>query len=319
MLAHGHPEDGPRRLVLPRRVAVGTVETNRLRRPVFAPDVNRTGTGGTVERQDDAGLFTHTSIMPHGPRDGRGAGIGNLRVTPERTICVTMSRMSALPPPRRFVTRSGVAAGIVLAVLCVAAAVSAGQMPSAGELAARIQARYSTITDFTADFVQTQTSPLLPRPVVERGTVKISKPGRMRWTYTTGDRNETVADGLRIYNYARADGYVDIVPMPDPGEASAALLFLAGHGDLTRDFDATLPPDQPTGEWHLVLTPRSPQADFESLTLEVDRNSLAFRGLMVVDPQGGTSGFRFENLRENVGLSPREFEFTMPRGVEVRQ
>lgn len=230
-----------------------------------------------------------------------------------------MSRMILLSQARLAPVRVGAVSGVILAMSCAVAAAWAAQAPSAGELAARVQARYATISDFTADFIQTQTNPLLPRPVVERGQVKISKPGRMRWTYTTGDRNETVADGVRIYNYARADRYVDVVPMPDPAEASAALLFLAGHGDLTRDFNASLPSDQPAGEWHLLLTPKSPQADFETLTLEVDRSSLAFRGLVVVDPQGGTSAFRFENLRENVGLSPREFEFTIPRGVEVRQ
>src|SRR5690606_15689853 len=222
------------------------------------------------------------------------------------------------PPQRRARRVPGALPILAVAVLLLTARTLA-QMPSADELAARVQARYATVTDFTADFTQTQTNPLLPHPVVEEGTLKVRKPGRMRWTYTTGDRNETVADGTRIYNYARADRYVAVSPMPAPGEASTALLFLAGNGDLTRDFVAALPPDQPAGEWHLELTPRTPQADFETLTLEIDRESLAFRGLVILDPQGGTSAFRFENLRENVGVSPGEFEFTIPRGVEVRQ
>lgn len=207
---------------------------------------------------------------------------------------------------------------LVLAGGWLPAGPTEAQAPGADELAARVQARYATIRDFTADFTQTQTNPLLPRPVVERGTVMVKKPGRMRWTYTTGDRNETVSDGTRIYNYARADRYVAMAPMPGPGEASTGLLFLAGHGDLTRDFTARLPPDQPPGEWHLELTPRTPQPDFQTLTLQVARDTLAFRGLVVVDEQGGTSAFRFDDLRENVGLDDQAFTFTIPRGVEVR-
>ena len=69
---------------------------------------------------------------------------------------------------------------------------------------------------------------------------------------------------------------------------------------------------------HLELTPRAPQADFQTLTFQIDRRSLTFRGLVIVDEQGGTSAFRFSDLRENVGLSDREFEFSIPRGVEVR-
>jgi outer membrane lipoprotein carrier protein len=215
----------------------------------------------------------------------------------------------------------------VLAVLMAIGASAAIDRPTGAEgaqlvdapaLAARVQARYATINDFTASFVQTQTNPLLPKPVVERGTVKVKKPGRMRWIYTTGDRNEVVSDGSRIYSYFRPDRYVAVTAMPKAGEASTALLFLTGRGDLTRDFTAALASDQPSGEWRLELRPRVPQADFELLTLEVDRATLAFRGLIVRDPQGGTSAFRFNDLRENVGLPDRDFDFAIPRGVEVR-
>ena len=106
--------------------------------------------------------------------------------------------------------------------------------------------------------------------------------------------------------------------MPAGDDASTALLFLAGRGNLTRDFTASLPADQPAGEWRLTLRPRASQADFETLTLEVDRTSLTFRGLVVVDAQGGTSAFRFTNMRENRGLPDSDFVFSIPRGVEVR-
>jgi outer membrane lipoprotein carrier protein len=185
-------------------------------------------------------------------------------------------------------------------------------------LAARVQARYSTVHDFTADFTQRQTSPLLPKPVVDRGEVKIKKPGRMRWVYSTGGRHQVISDGTTIYAYFPQDRHVSPTPMPQGDDASTALLFLAGQGNLTRDFTATLPAEQPTDEWRLILRPRTAEADFEALTLEVDRASLAFRGLVVVDQQGDTSAFRFTNMRENRGLSDSEFTFVIPRGVEVR-
>ena len=203
-------------------------------------------------------------------------------------------------------------------VLSVTVAMPSAQTPAAADLAARIQTRYATIRDFAADFAQRETSPLLPKPVLERGTVKVKKPGRMRWTYATGDRNETVSDGTTVYYYFRADRHVTTAPLPSDNQASTALLFLTGRGNLARDFTPTLPADQPAGEWRLELRPRTPQSDFEMLTLEVDRASLAFRGLIVSDAQGGTSAFRFTAMRENVGLADREFTFTVPRGVEVR-
>lgn len=226
--------------------------------------------------------------------------------------------------PRR-VRSSGFLSALGLAVLVFApafidASTSGAQgLPTAAALAARIQAHYDTVRDFTADFTQRQTSPLLPKPVVDRGEVKIKKPGRMRWTYATGDRDEFVSDGTTLYAYFRGDRQVTPTPLPRDEEASSALLFLAGRGNLTRDFDAALAAEQPADEWHLVLTPRSTQADFETLTLEVDRRTLSLRGLIATDEQNGTRAFRFTNLRENRGLSDREFEFVIPRGVEIRR
>src|SRR6187549_1373657 len=206
----------------------------------------------------------------------------------------------------------------LLAVLLSAAAGAAGQAPSAADLAARVQAHYAQVRDFTASFTLTQSSALLPRPTTERGSVKVKKPGRMRWLYTA-DKKEFVADGSMLYSFFPRDKYVNVNPLPKGEDASTALLFLTGRGDLERDFTSTLDGYQPAGEWRLNLKPKAKQTDFTSLALEVERTTLALRGITVVDDQGGTSRFRFEGLKENVGLADRDFEFKIPPGVEVRK
>jgi outer membrane lipoprotein-sorting protein len=89
---------------------------------------------------------------------------------------------------------------------------------------------------------------------------------------------------------------------------------------LTRDFDVSMtdpPPDTASGSRALKLVPKTPQPDYESLVLSVDPKTLALRGLLAVDGQGGTSSFAFTNLRENVGVPDQRFVFAVPRGVEV--
>lgn len=206
----------------------------------------------------------------------------------------------------------------LLAAVLSTAVGAAGQTPSAADLAARVQAHYAQVRDFTASFTLTQSSALLPRPTTERGSVKVKKPGRMRWLYTA-DKKEFVADGSMLYSFFPRDKYVNVNPLPKGEDGSTALLFLTGRGDLARDFTATLEGDQPAAEWRLNLKPKARQTDFTALALEVDRATLALRGITVVDDQGGTSKFRFEGLKENVGLADREFEFKIPPGVEVRK
>ena len=105
--------------------------------------------------------------------------------------------------------------------------------------------------------------------------------------------------------------------MPQGDDLSVAILFLAGRGDLVKDFRATMPADQPDGEWQLDLVPVKRQEDVATLSLFVDRRTLAFRGLSTADHMGGTFKFRFTNLRENVGLKDSEFSFKFPRDTNV--
>ena len=208
---------------------------------------------------------------------------------------------------------------IVLATAWLGSGLSAQAPPTAAELAAKIQAHYARVNDFTADFTQTSSNPLRPKGLTDRGTVKIKKPLRMQWLYTTSDKQQFWSDGTRTYSYMPTDKYVDIRALPKASEASTALLFLAGRGDLTKDFAASVPDNQPAGEWRLVLRPTGGrQTDFTALTLEVDRASLALRGLGIEDDQAGSiTRMRFTNLRENRGLADREFEFKIPKGVET--
>jgi outer membrane lipoprotein carrier protein len=214
---------------------------------------------------------------------------------------------------------AGVLSMCVLLRMSAAAAGGPQAPPPAATLASRIQAHYDAVRDLQADFTLTQSTSLSRRVTTDRGHVAIRKPGRMHWTFLTGNKSEVVADGVRIYSYFPQDKLVQIAPYPDEGEASMALLFVAGRGNLTRDFRLSLPADQPAGAWALQLAPRTAQADFVSITLVVDPASMQWRSFTILDDQGGTRTFRFTNLRENAGTPDALFEFRIPKGVEIRR
>ncbi|HUF47008.1 MAG TPA: outer membrane lipoprotein carrier protein LolA, partial [Vicinamibacterales bacterium] len=171
--------------------------------------------------------------------------------------------------------------------------------------------------DFRADFTQTTRSAMLPQTTVNHGTVKVRKPGLMRWEYIEPEKQTVGTDGKDFYMYIAADRVVTYTPLPEPGDENTALLFLAGRGNLVSDFTAYLPADQPDDEWHLSLAPRRREADYEYVVLMVDRRSLRLNGLETVEQDGSRSTIRFSNYRENVGLEPLEFAFTPPRGTEI--
>ena len=212
----------------------------------------------------------------------------------------------------------GLASVLTTFILAMPAAQNLSR-PSALELATLVQAHYSTVRQFTADFTQSQKTSLMPRPRMDRGSVAIKKPLKMRWAYTSSEKQEFISDGVKFYSVFPQGKYFLESRLPSEQEQSTWLLFLAGRGDLTRDFTPSLPPDQPSSqEWRLLLKPIAGRvANLETLTLEVDRTSYQFRGLIVVDEQGGTNAYRFINVQENRRINERLFVFEPPRGYQL--
>ena len=206
-----------------------------------------------------------------------------------------------------------------LALLAVPALVAAQapSRPPVGEAARAVQRHYDQVKDFTADFSHTYQGGVLKKTITERGTVQIKKPGRMRWEYTTPEKKTFVSDGRKIYSYVPADRQVVVADMPREDEATTAVLFLAGKGDLTRDFSVSYTDSGVPELWSLRLEPRRKQHDYDWLILGVDPRTMQIRRLVAADQQGGTSTFDFTNYRENTGLADKIFAFTIPRGADV--
>jgi outer membrane lipoprotein carrier protein len=208
---------------------------------------------------------------------------------------------------------------VCLSLACaVAAPMAQSGTESAEELSGRIQARYDTIRDFEADFVQTYQGGLLRTKSTEQGTVAIKRPGRMRWVYTKPERKEFVSNGRQIYSYIPRDKQVIVSPMPADDQTTPAL-FLTGRGHLVRDFHAEFAavPGAAPGVIGLKLTPKKTDPEFEWLMVTVNPSSLQIQQLVALDRQGGQSSFTFTNLKENRNLSDKIFDFQIPRGVDV--
>src|ERR687895_312078 len=133
------------------------------------------------------------------------------------------------------------------ALLATAAPYAAQTTQSPDALARALQLRYQRVADFTADFDQTYRGGTLRTQARERGTVVVKKPGRMRWTYTHPEKKEIVSDGRKLYMYFPADKRVIVGDVPPDDEASTAAMFLAGKGDVSRDFTAAYAESAPTG------------------------------------------------------------------------
>jgi outer membrane lipoprotein carrier protein len=207
----------------------------------------------------------------------------------------------------------------LLIALFAAGPARAGQAQDLQALAASIQQHYDRVRDFRADFTHAYEGGILRKKTVEYGTVAIRKPGRMRWSYTRPEEKLFVSDGTKLYSYVPADRQVYVATIPRDDQASTPTLFLAGKGNLLRDF--TVAPatvkGAPAGSAAIRLTPRRAEREYDWLELVVDAKSFEIRMLVTGDAQGGVSSLGFSNLRENVGIPDNDFVFSIPRGVDV--
>lgn len=205
-------------------------------------------------------------------------------------------------------------AALVTAVLLAAS--PAADRSVAESVVRLIEQRHAGAGDLTARFVQVYRSGLLGREVTERGVVSIKRPGRMRWDYKDPEAKTFVSDGRSFFFYVPADRQVVVRRQDD--ERSIPSLLLSGKGDILGQFAAEMQTPPAEGLLRLRLTPRKPDPEIESVTVDVEPSGRV-RQIQVEDGQGNRSRFRFDDIRENVGLSDKIFRFEVPPGVEVIQ
>ena len=191
--------------------------------------------------------------------------------------------------------------------------------PPIDELVAAIQTQIDSVRSFSAAFEHTYAGGVLRTTLVERGTVQVQKPGKMRWTYTDPEEKLFVSDGVSLHSYIPFDRQVIVGSVPSGDDASTPALFLAGKGDLSDDFTAVYDEDtQPSsGTWTIGLTPTRSNVDYTRLVVVVDRASLNITQLSAVDFQGAVSTFTFVDFRENPALPDSLFRFDIPPGTDV--
>ena len=198
-----------------------------------------------------------------------------------------------------------VSALLLVAATAATHAQTTPQSPDA--LARALEQRYSQVRDLRASFVQTTRGGALRVQSRGEGTVLVKKPGRMRWEYTKPEKQTILSDGKRMYLYSQGEPEPEIVDLPPEDQAPSATLFLAGKGDILRDFAVSTVATPVPGTVALRLDPRREDPDYEYLVVAFDPKTYEIRGLMTRNRQGGDSTIVFSNIRVNTGIADSNF------------
>ncbi len=210
--------------------------------------------------------------------------------------------------------------GALILALGLAVAMPASAAPPAADTgAAALRTFVDHVATFTADFAQTQTDEKGQVIQQQSGQVWLERAsgkggqGRFRWAYEKPYAQLLVCDGRQIWVY---DPDLEQVTVRSAAQALAGspAQLLSQRATLTEAFNVASDGDA-DGEQHVKLTPKDTQSDFKSVSLVLKGGApvqMVFR-----DQLGNTTTVDFTNVKTNVDIPARQFEFKPPQGVTV--
>ncbi len=168
-----------------------------------------------------------------------------------------------------------------------------------------------------ASFTQTVESAGLPRPQIEKGTVYLMRPGRMRWEYEVPRGKLAIADGRKSWVYLPEERQVLVAPLDQEGSRSGIAILLQ-RVDLVGSFEISWGGGNERGARPLLLKPRAPRPEYDHLLLTPGPDHLV-RVLTIFDPLGSRITYRFDRLRRVETLDDDLFRFETPAGIEIQE
>ena len=186
------------------------------------------------------------------------------------------------------------------------------------EAVAGLQKRYALVESVSAEFQQFYRAPGIEQ--AESGILLMKKPGLMRWEYRAPESKLFIADGKDTYLYTPEERQVLVSRLSAAELRSTPLQFLLGAGDILKSFTASRETEFPAKfERSLLfrLTPRVAEPDYSFLVVECDSGTHDLQRIVIRELSGNTSEFVFSRLATNVKADKKQFQFSIPKGVEV--
>jgi outer membrane lipoprotein carrier protein len=191
------------------------------------------------------------------------------------------------------------------------------------QLARAVDDHYNHLRSLQADFTEIYRGDGAER--VESGTLWLKKPRKMRWEYRSPKEKLFISDGQAVWFYLPAERQLRKTTLKKLDDLRSPLAFLLGKTKLENELrglskvvdQSPLSPDNtllrgvPQG-----IVPQSMAGQANEVQLEITPSDQIVR-IVLMEPDGATTEFRFAGWKENLELSDSRFQFTPPPGVET--
>ena len=206
--------------------------------------------------------------------------------------------------------------------ILMATGLQAGPSNSAVEpILKSVETKYSS-TSFQADFIQESTLAALEMTETASGRAWFSHPQKMKWRYLSPEAHEIITNGQWIWIFRPQENQVMKGDAKSFFAGGAGGAFLTDMGSLRKNYTIEL--DKQSAHWaELVLTPRSSskkgsplQQELLNIRIGVHLPDPVIQEVTTTNIHGDTTRFKFKNIQFKP-LSPKQFEFEIPPGVDL--
>lgn len=226
-------------------------------------------------------------------------------------------------------------AGICL-LTCIAASTALAQQPATtqttqaadasdvvGELE-QLQTRLRQVHDLTTRFTQEKHTPLLRKPMVSTGEIRVIG-NLMRWDTKKPTQSVMLIGEKEIRLYYPKQKLMEVYSL-DQQMARMAASPIPRIDVMKDEFDfARVPASEllaSADEQRYLGVRLTPQKDslkqhIQQVRLLVDRESAYLRQMEMVDADGERTVIHFEDVRLNTGLKAEDLELNPPAGTRI--
>ncbi len=186
------------------------------------------------------------------------------------------------------------------------------------QAARNIEQAIGNLRSLQADFEQSYYSASLATPLVERGTLFLQKPDRMRWEYREPEANVYVyKEGLSLAYFPEDNQLYRHALTPEEKDG-ALFSLLTGKSKLTETYSIEVAefPTVRKAPVQLKLIPGE-EGEVSYILIEADPRTWLLETVIFMDWAGNKQEFRFSGIRVNPRLDHRIFEIEVPPGCEV--
>jgi outer membrane lipoprotein carrier protein len=210
----------------------------------------------------------------------------------------------------------GAALAAALAALgCASLAAQSPAKPSLDKTLAGIELRYNRLATLQVDFEHTMKY-LGRRPLVERGTLYLRRPGKMRWEYSKPAGKLLVGDGDLLYYYNPNSNQVRQLRPSQTGDLRVPLAFLLGRLHFRRQF-RDLRIEEIDGRSVVIGDGRTGKEAYTRVEFTYDPATFELLHLKVLGQDESMTTFAFSEETLNPRLEAPLFDFHAPPGAEI--